>query len=185
MLLQRCYGFYPFAELLRLEDFLFQVYGRDGKLFVRPDENSKSFTGEVVSRDRFAAWLALVAEETPGHELCVVSRPEAIKAEWRFIVADGEAVAGSQYRAGGGVDVRPSYPPAAARFAERVAAAWSPHPMFCVDVASAAGGDYRLVEIGSVNCAGFYLCDLHAAVAAIHRIAEREWGEKQRSSRRG
>jgi hypothetical protein len=41
------------------------------------------------------------------------------------------------------------------------------------------GGEYRLVEIGSINCAGFYHCDLHAAVPAIHRIAEREWGERQ------
>jgi hypothetical protein len=178
-LLQRRYGFYPFSELRRLGEFLFQVYGKDENLFIRPDANSKSFSGELVSRGRFDSWLSLLADATPPEELCVVSQPEAIRTEWRFIVADHRAVTGSQYKSDGGIDIRPRYPPAASRFAEQVAAAWAPHPVFLVDVALTTGGEYRLVEIGSVNCAGFYQCDLHAAVPVIHCIAEREWSESQ------
>jgi hypothetical protein len=175
MLLQRYYAFYPFAEVGRLRDWLYEVFGDEDKLFIRPDENNKSFSGQVVSLQGFKGWWDTHADKQAPDALCVVARPEALHGEWRFVVADGRVVGGSQYRDEGESEVRPVYPAAAAAFAEKVAATWSPHPIFCVDIARTAAGDLRLVEIGSINCSGFYECDPRPVVQAINRIAEREW----------
>src|SRR5262245_51201919 len=39
LLLQRRYAFYPLAEVRRLRDWLFEVFGDEDRLFIRPDEN--------------------------------------------------------------------------------------------------------------------------------------------------
>src|SRR5262249_22619286 len=55
-LLQEHYGFYPFAELPRLKDTLYRSFGREALLFIRPDENDKSYSGRLVSDAGFAQW---------------------------------------------------------------------------------------------------------------------------------
>lgn len=50
------YGFYPFSELLRLRQFLFETYGEWRRVVIRPDDNDKRFHGEVVSDYNFERW---------------------------------------------------------------------------------------------------------------------------------
>lgn len=166
-LLQRRYGMYPFAEVVRLQPFLYDSFAADGCVFIRPDDNDKSFAGEVIHHGAFPRWLATVAQDPPPPEqLCVVSRPEVLLAEWRLVIAGGQVVTGSQYRRAGSLELERGCPAEVARFAEQLAARWTPHPVFVMDVALCDDG-YRLIEIGSVNCAGLYRCDLRAVVAAL------------------
>lgn len=171
------YGFYPLAEIERQWDWLFETFGREDHIFIRPDSNDKLFTGEVVSKDQLASFMnwAYIQNEmkTP---LCVVATPTTFEAEWRLFVADGKVVAGSRYKEAKCLSVSPDYPQEAVLFAEKVAAMWSPHPFYVLDIGLTPFG-YKVVECGSANCAGFYAADVRPIVEAMTRIAEREWND--------
>ena len=159
-LLQRFYGFYPLSEIRRMKNWIWETYSLDGKVFIRPDSNDKAFTAEVVKYDLFND------HDESKDLLCVVSRPERIWTEWRFIMSKGVVVAGSQYRDGSAVILSEHYPQEAADFAEKVATEWSPHPIFCLDIAETPDG-YKVIECGSVNCDGYYKADTRKIVEAM------------------
>lgn len=178
-LLQREYGMYPLGDLPRLWPFLCATYGEDDAVFLRPDENDKEFTGEVVPREDFARWWACTAQAAPPPELlCVVARPVLIRAEWRLIIADGKVITGSQYRRRGSLCIEAGFPEDAAQLAETAAAEWAPHPIFSVDVAETPEGP-RIIELGSINCSGFYQCDLRSVARAMKTIAERDYEQRR------
>lgn len=178
-LLQQEYGLYPLGDLPRLLPFLYATYGEDDAVFIRPDENDKEFTGEVVARGDFPRWWAVSRRgEPPPQLLCVVARPVRIEAEWRLIVADGKVVTGSQYRRGGSLSIESGFPDEAARLCEDASAEWTPHPIFSMDIAATPEG-LRIIEIGSINCSGLYRCDLRQVLAALKTIAERDWNRSR------
>jgi hypothetical protein len=171
-LLQEDYAFYPFAELLRLRDRLYESHGEEGRLFVRPDGNDKSFTGEVVEQGRFDAWHGLHLDGGIGPDLlCVVARPVRILAEHRLVACDRRVVAAGLYKEAGEAVMEEGCPAEVRAFAEKVAGSAERRPaaVYCLDVAATPGGP-RVVEVGEVNCSDLYRCDLRAVAAA-----EREW----------
>ena len=81
----------PYAELPRFKDFLFDTLGRNDQLFVRPDSPLKIFTGLTISRSTFDKDYDFMGfYEFPVESLVVVSSPKTIRAEWRYVVADGK-----------------------------------------------------------------------------------------------
>lgn len=172
---QRNYGLYPLGELPRLKDWLYKVYGSFDEIFVRPDTNDKLFIGSLVEKKKFDEFMnwQYISTDPMAKELVVVAEPNVIKREWRLIVADGRVITGSQYM-DLGLDVRPEFPDEAAVLAEEACKVWMPHPVLVVDVGLTCDG-YKIVECGSVNCAGYYGCDLHKMVRAMSYIARREF----------
>jgi hypothetical protein len=178
-LLQRRYAFLPLAEVNRRKDWVFETFARNESVFIRPDDNAKSFSGGVVHRDGFSRWYELANFYEPGPDcLAVVSAPQVIHAEWRLVIGGGKVVTASQYRREGREEVSAGYPAEAAAFAETVTRSnsFEPHPTYVMDVASTDDG-YRLIEIGSVCCASLYACDLERLVNAIVELGsdERLW----------
>jgi hypothetical protein len=176
-LLQERYAFYPLAEVARFQEQLYQTFGLEEIVFIRPDENDKSFTGRLVPADNFRQWYAEVqAEGVDPASLVVVSAPVRIEAEWRFVVADGKVVASTYYKGGGKLESASDSLSEATRFAGEVAAAaWQPRAIYCLDVAVTGTGAYRVVEIGGINSAGLYRCKLLPVVCAMNEIAERDY----------
>ena len=182
-LFQQEYGFYPFGEIPRLKEFLYQTYGVRNSIFIRPDANDKVFTGEVVGEPQFEYWLSLAKFYEPKPDtLCVVSKPVKIHSEYRFIVMDGKVVTGSQYKIGGMIQSYDAYNQAMVAYVEEMASIWQPHPIFVMDIAITSEfneekDDYldkmHLLEIGMVNGAGFYNCDIRSIVRAMADVAER------------
>jgi hypothetical protein len=175
-LLQRNYTFLPLAEVARRRDWIFDTFARDDAVFIRPDDNDKSFSGGVVHRADFARWYELANFYHPGPDcLAVISSPESIRAEYRFAIGDRKVITGSQYRRDGVESISPDYPSDAAAFAETVAASttFNPHPVYAMDVCETPDG-YRLVEIGSLLAASLYACDLGRIVDQVCTIARNE-----------
>ena len=147
-------------------------------MFVRPDSALKPFSGRQLA----VADLSLAAldhgfyydeDDLP----IVVSSAKQIDREWRFVVADGDVVAGCEYsaeRRGRGTDT-----PAAARaLAEQVAHhAWRPAPLYIVDVAT-VGDCSAVLELNPFSGADLYECDAIAVVAAASRVAARLHAER-------
>ncbi|ABC31369.1 hypothetical protein HCH_04670 [Hahella chejuensis KCTC 2396] len=56
------------------------------------------------------------------------------------------------------------------KFTEKMAARWSPAPVFVMDVAACAGALYVL-EINGFNSSGFYACDIETIVREVSAYA--------------
>ena len=163
----------PLAELHRRHDWVFKTFGRDDTIFVRPDDNDKSFSGGPVRQAGFDDWWKLANFYEPGPDcLVVVSAPEVIRSEWRFVIGRRQVIAGSLYRQDGIEVISPEYPRDAADFAANVAnsTSFDPHCLYTMDVCNTEEC-YRVVEIGSVCASSLYACDVEKVMRVASRIA--------------
>ena len=172
-LLNRDYVMLPYSELPRCRDFLFDTLGRDDRLFVRPDSPLKIFTGSTISRSTFDRDFEFMGfYDFPTESLVVVSSPKAIAAEWRYVVADGKIVSGSQYVEHGAEGSVPTTDPCALDFAKAVVASgYQPDPVWVLDVCRTDDGGYHLLEIGGFSFSNLYGCDKEAVVQAVSAVA--------------
>lgn len=149
--------------------------------FVRPDGDLKEFAGAVMDMAHLRGWAERLEARDCGWLLDVpilVAPPVEIDREWRVVVVDGVAVAGSRYRSAGRLDIVAELPDVARALAERAAAAWAPAPVFVLDVAQARGEAWVL-EVNGFNSAGLYACDPRAVVAQVSRWVEATWQARQ------
>jgi hypothetical protein len=167
----------PFGELRRQKEFLLNTFGQAGRFFVRPDSPLKLFTGQIVSADTFEADLEFMAfYEFPIESLVVVSAPQSLDAEWRFVVVERNVITGSQYKLGGKNDVQASYDQAAMDLASRIASSeYQPDPAWVMDICRTSDGSYHLLEIGGFSFSDLYAGDKNAIVAEVSRAAWRDW----------
>lgn len=163
----------PFADAMRRG---FEMFG--DAFFVKPDAVAKAFTGFVMRRDRAEEVVAGLRGRPPVHDglSCVVARPRPIEGEFRFVIADGEVVAGSQYSWAGRSDRRIDVMPACREMADEVARLpWRPAPVYVLDVALVPGGEARVIEANGFSSAGLYACDTRAVVEAVSAAAARAY----------
>lgn len=180
---QQDYVFLPIAEIYRRWEELWERFQFDGHVFIRPDENDKRFHGEKISGENKEKWYKYARfYDAPPESLAMISRPSRLTAEWRFIIANKKVVTGSLYKADGRtgvsrIDADWDFDHGAIEFAEKVAAIWEPAPIYTLDVCYTENGEYKLMEIGSLNCCGLYKCDVSAIINAANEIAITEWRE--------
>ena len=163
----------PFAALRQRSQELFDSFGRDGRVFVRPDSPLKLFTGLVVSRDTFEKDLEFMAfYEFPLESLVVVSSPKVIANEWRFVIASQRIVASSQYKDADQLKSSPGSDHDARALAESVLTlGYSPDPAWVMDICRTTDGRLHLLEIGGFSFSNLYACDKDAVVKAVSRVA--------------
>jgi hypothetical protein len=159
------------------EDELFENFGIDDEIFVRPDSVLKSFPGAAVHRDNFRDHIAAARYDASAR--IVVSTPKQIGREWRTVVAQDSVLASSQYRNEGAIDIQPRSPPEVIDFVETALAqvAWRPDALFVVDSCD-CDGELWILELNSFSCSGFYDCDLEPVIEAASRIAEEAWEQR-------
>lgn len=172
-LLNADYKMLRFNDLSQQADSLFDKMSIDGELFVRPDSPLKCFDGQKISKGEFEKDLDFLAfNEFPEDSVVIVSSPKEIEQEWRFVVAKCEVVAGSRYHDGRGFVAEPASDPVALDFAKEIAEFdYQPDPVWVLDVAKTANGDYRLLEIGGFSFASLYGCEKKAVVEAVSDVA--------------
>jgi hypothetical protein len=179
-LLNRDYVMLPFGELDRRRDFLFDAVGREDRLFVRPDSPLKLFTGQIATRDTFAADLEFMGfYEFPPSSLVVVSSPKEITSEWRFVVAGGKVIAGCRYKHAGGFNYCADYDSQAFDLAASIAAiSYQPDPAWVMDICQTSDGSYHLLEIGGFSFSDLYACNMADVVAGVSAAAKAVWQHK-------
>ncbi|REJ66320.1 MAG: DUF4343 domain-containing protein [Planctomycetota bacterium] len=177
--LNRDYIMLPFGELDRCRDFLFAALGRDDRIFIRPDSPLKLFTGQLATRSTFDQDLEFMGfYDFPRESLVVVSTPKDIVAEWRFVIAQHQIVAGSQYKLNGELDYRAEFDDHAHELARSIAALeYEPDPVWVMDIGKTSDGSYHLLEIGGFSFADLYACNKVDVVAAVSATAQSVWKE--------
>jgi hypothetical protein len=184
------YMFMPLGELKRQRDDIYKrfgvpdKYGDGSRIFIRPDEGEKIFTGEVVSLYYWESWIQMLEfANVPDNTLCVVARPLDIVKEFRLIMRRGKVVTGSTYRIHGVIEegALESDPDKEkiTQYAEMVAQDNFPDlpPVYVMDIAIESNGRLSLLEIGAATCAGYYACDLKKFVQAASEEAELEYAD--------
>lgn len=146
-------------------------------LFIRPDSGYKSFAGQVISEPTWDETiktldqLSSVMRET----LIMVAPTQSIDGEFRFVIADGKVVAGSEYRWDGKLDIRRDWPPECEELAKQVAEHdWQVDIAYTCDVALTSNGP-KVIELNGFSCAGMYACDIEKVVRGVSDAAWKEW----------
>lgn len=182
-ILQRNYILLPIIEVFHRFQSLVREYGDGEKLFVRPDDNNKVFNGYVVGKNNYDEWRKTLEQgELNPATLTVVAKPEKIIHEWRLIMRQGKFVTGSQYTHFGEHFIQPFVPLGMIEFAESLPQYDGLPPVYVLDVGIISipreqGSMNRVIEIGSINCAGLYDSDTEKIVQAVSEEAEREYLE--------
>ena len=150
----------------------------DGPSFIRPIDDSKFFAGRMISPDEMKDWQTKVCDlgEDFGdglraHTLIQVSPLKTIFAEYRYWVVGGEIVTKSLYKRGDKVIYSDVVDERFDVFVKQAIAQWEPHRAFVIDVCDTPQG-IRIVEINTLNSAGFYAGDVVRLIEALEELEQ-------------
>ena len=140
------------------------------RLFVKPNDDLKRFSGGIMTFAEFEPWFGHVKnlEGDVSSDTVVAYAPPApnLGPEFRVFMVEGKAVAASSYLPHGGVPP----PSEVLKYAEARACDWQPAPVFVLDVAYLIGetkSSLRIVEANCFNGSAFYRADAGAIVRAV------------------
>jgi len=144
--------------------------------FIRPIDDSKYFAGKVFDVQEFNEWQknVCVLEVDYGSslnrdswiQLCL---PKTIYAEYRFWVAGGQIITASRYKTGDQVFYSGDVDQRFHDYVEICIQIWQPHRAFVIDVCDTPDG-IRIVEINTINAAGFYAGDMQRIIMALESL---------------
>lgn len=158
------------AVVTTFEELMQADYDANKMLFIRPDDDRKSFAGEVLPFGEYREWFERLKtiENTgiSGESRIIVGEPFNIGREWRLWCVNQKVVAASQYRNNFKLEKLRRCPNDVTAFAEARCLEFTPHDIFVMDVCD-AGGDLYIVECNCMNAAGFYNADSEAIVSAV------------------
>lgn len=157
------------------------VFGKFGDIipnseefFIRPNHDGKEFAGTIKSTNQLKEWqhriinLKLSDNGTTLSENTEVmcASLKKIYNEYRYFVIDGKVITGSQYKLGKrvvygetdqNIDIAQTFVDMLNKNID--------HP-YVIDIALTDDG-YKVIELNTMNCAGFYACDMQKLVTAI------------------
>ena len=148
-------------------------------LFIRPNSGFKTFAGQTIMFDKWKDTIDLLEDVTSvtDETMILISPLRAIEGEFRFVVAGGKVITGSEYRWDDKLDIRIDYPDDCLAMAEMVAEhEWQVDTAYVVDVALIHSGP-KVIELNSFSCAGLYACDLEKIVTNVSTEVENVWKE--------
>ena len=139
-------------------------------LFIRPNDDSKSFAGEVKRFGEIEEWYKklVIAENTnlSSESKIVVSEPYSIQYEWRLWIVNKKVIAASKYREYFRLKKERGCLVSVIQFAEERCREYTPHDVFVMDVCL-CGDDYYIVECNCMNGAGFYNANIESIVSGV------------------
>jgi hypothetical protein len=179
-LLNSDYAMLPMMEFSRRREEIYNKYGVNGNVFIRPNSGLKTFNGFILNYDKIDEefkFLRTYAKRDLDDIIAVVSSFKSIEVEWRMVVVDREVISSSRYMLRGEENYRSGGEEGAISFAKKIAeGVWQPDFAYTIDICR-SGGNYYLLEANSFSCSGLYLCSLEAVVKAVSDAALKEWKE--------
>lgn len=146
------------------------IYDSDKLLFIRPNDDSKSFAGEVKRFDEIEKWYDKLREVQNSslslESKIIVSEPYNIHYEWRLWIVKQKVIAASKYREYFKLSKTEGCPSDVISFAEKRCQEYTPHDVFVMDICL-CGDEYFIVECGCMNGAGFYEANVQNIVNEI------------------
>lgn len=130
-----------------------------GHKFVRPALDNKYFSGAVMSLSDFN-------ENMDKEQVVVVAEPKQIINEYRFFIVDGVISSATMYK-----PYRSYFIDAGAvRFAEDALKVCKPDLAYALDICLTSKGEYKIVEVNSINGSGFYSAEVKKIIYDINSM---------------
>ncbi len=193
------YMMMPYGDLAEHKSVIFRHFHSD-KVFIRPNSNMKEFTGMICHEDNFFECVKLAGfYDVDPNLLVLISSVEPLEKEWRFVIVNGEPIAGSLYRDWSSPEkIAPGTVTRdyvlmnshsvwegfegqegsnALMLAYEAAKRYNPDRCWTIDIAKTEYGTYHVLEIGCFSCAGLYGMDLEKVVDKVSEEALKEWNE--------
>jgi len=156
-----------------------------GTRFIRPVDDGKLFSGEVIHSMQFDSWRERALDYQTGNLLdarVMVSTVKDVRLEYRFFVVDGTVVTGSQYSVKGkfaerALDPFNGYDQKAINFAKLMMDC--PNKIdecYVMDIALVDDvHEPYIVEFNCLNGSGVYLSDVRKLVRAIETFVVKKY----------
>lgn len=149
------------------------------KVFMRPCQDLKAFSGLTLNPDELEDWQRRVGagEQSTRTEMLSLQTPvivapvKVILREWRTFVVGGRVVAASQYAHLGRRDRSAHVDADVLTFAQQMVDLWQPAPCFVLDIGETNDG-LAIIEVNTLNSSGVYECDVAAVLEAVERFYE-------------
>ena len=145
----------------------------DRPVFIRPDDDSKSFSGMVCGYNEVVERFSRLDNSNPylnAESKVVVSSVKDVEREWRCFIIQGRVICASRYRIHGQTLVdETDNPESMIVFVEDVCKVFVPHDVFVIDVALFQG-NYKIVECNCFNGSGTYRHDWNIIVKALQEF---------------
>lgn len=145
------------------------------EFFIKPNEDTKAFTAEIISRDDFLIFKNKImamgdqySTVTPDTKV-VIASPKEIFSEYRFFVVDGKVITQSLYKSGGTVYYSSAVDEYIIEFAQKMVDCYQPDRAFVLDVAITPDG-LKVIEVNSINSSGLYAIDVQKMIFAIEEM---------------
>ncbi len=147
--------------------------------FIRPMEDSKSFTAQVLDIENFKYFksniLNLDSEEystIKPNTMVSICSPKNIDQEIRFFIIDSKISTYSTYKIGDRVVYSPEVDQYIIDYVKDVIKIYEPDVAYCLDIA-VSGGQPKILEINSINSAGLYAIDTQKFIFDIEDLTEK------------
>ncbi len=173
------------SKVLRLYEVI-DNFKSNESLFIRPNDDFKSFTGQVFYRDDFELLYNTIKKENTNFNIntsteVTISPVKKIISEWRFIIIDKIVVSSSRYKyhnrlhiSGNIKDIEEG----ALQLAEDIANNnWQISEAYVLDICQVIDG-FKVIEINCLNASGFYDCDIMNIIYSASELANKQWERK-------
>ena len=139
--------------------------------FARPTKDTKVFTGRVFDMEQWRDFRNYSL--TNGHSTVLdkdndiqISTIKQIQQEIRFWIVKGEIVTASQYRLGNRLLFNDIIDSSAYDYCREMIKVFQLNDAFVMDICL-CNDEYKIVECGCINCAGFYKADMQKILFAV------------------
>lgn len=135
--------------------------------FIRPIHDSKVFAGFKIDPPALIEWQTNIetiskdeGSTMTGDTLIQVCSIKNIIAEYRYWIVDGQIITKSLYKRGSSVVYSDLVDERFDSFVRHCIDIWQPLDAFVIDVCELIDGQYKIVEINTINSSGYYAGDI-------------------------
>lgn len=192
--LAKKYGWYPGSLLNENHDYrIYSQYYKENLLnydskiqkfgdevnkelfFARPCEDTKTFTGKVFNKQSWNEFKesffksGQISSLTNDTEIQISSVKHLTK-EFRFWIVDGKIITGSLYRNGYWINRSEIVDDGALEFCQKMVDIYQLAEAFVMDICEVLINDvpeYKIIECGCINSAGFYKANMPKLIDAL------------------
>ena len=166
------------GHLLDLASLLTWESEADKDWFIRPNHDSKEFSGKVAPFSELQAWvkriIPLEIPELNKDTEVWLAEPKAIRKEWRLFMVDDEIISASLYMQNGELNKSESdIPLEMLEFAKKRMDEHRLADAYVMDIALSEG-EYKIIECNCLNATGFYAHDIDAIVKALNKMLRKD-----------
>ena len=175
LLLNRDFVMTSWGDFKRRKDFWYKIYNTEN-IFIRPDSGTKTFAGTTILKSEWNIEVKTIdtLSSVNDESLILIAPPKEIISEYRFIIADGQVVTGSEYSWESKKSISGQIPEDAEHLASIGAnQEWQLDTCYTCDICLTPNG-YKIIELNSFACAGLYQCDLKKIVLNVSKAAIKE-----------